>query len=86
MNMREQHVLEKYGFNYIGVFGSFARNEPFKDIDILIEEEVDIQKIIQFKEEVERLFGVKVDVMIRRFAEPIVLKYALKDVKYVTAA
>lgn len=79
---RNQKIFERYGLKRIGVFGSFARGEQFQDIDLFIEDEIDYKKIIELKALLERSAGVRVDIMEKKSAEPLVLYRALKDMKY----
>ncbi len=58
----------KYGIKRIGFFGSFARNEATEksDIDIYVEfdmEKVDIHKYFSLIDELESLFGKRVDII-----------------------
>lgn len=76
-------LLQKYGLKKIGVFGSFARCEPHNDIDILLEDDVFEWKAVEaFREEFQRATGERIDIMIRKFAEPLILKTALRDIQY----
>jgi len=84
--LREQKVFARFGFNRIGVFGSFARGERFNDIDLLIENKLDYDTRIALKNFLEAQLNVPVDIVLKDFAEPIILFRALKDVKYATAS
>ncbi len=57
----EQH----YHLQKIGIFGSVARNSATddSDIDIVVEMEPNILLRVQLKEELEKLFGSKVDLI-----------------------
>lgn len=77
-------IFERFGLSRIGIFGSFARGENYKDIDLLLEENIAYEKRMQLKQMIEKDFKVKVDVVIKQFAEPIVLHRALKDMYYAT--
>ncbi len=66
-----------------GLFGSFARNETFHDIDILIEKPIDVFALYLFKERFRRKYKLKLDIMIKEYSDPIILRNALKDVIYV---
>lgn len=48
--LRETRLFDLLGINRIGVFGSFARKEKFKDIDLLIEDEVNLDSFISFRD------------------------------------
>jgi uncharacterized protein len=84
--LREQKVFARFGFNRIGVFGSFARGERFNDIDLLIENKLDYDTRIALKNFLEAQLNVPVDIVLKDFVEPIILFRALKDVKYATAS
>lgn len=76
-------LLEKYGITKIGIFGSTARGENGNDIDILVDEDISYKKLILFKKELEQLSNKKVDIMIKKYANPIVLYRAEKEIIYV---
>ena len=84
--LREQKVFARFGFDRIGVFGSFARGERFNDIDLLIESRLDYDSRKALKNFLEAKLNVPVDIVLKDFAEPIILFRALKDVKYATAS
>lgn len=82
---RNNQIFSKYNLNRIGVFGSFARDEEnAKDIDILIEDDIDPDKLIQLKIMLEESFQKKVDIVLTKFANPIILYRAQKDLHYAT--
>jgi len=82
---RNHQIFSKYNLNRIGIFGSFARGEEnANDIDILIEDDIDLDKLIQLKMMLEKSFQKKVDIMLTKFANPIVLYRAQKDLHYAT--
>jgi len=83
---------EHYGIRRIGLFGSFARGEEQtnSDVDLFVEfdrERIDLEKYLQFIEEVENIFGRKVDIITRDGKEsiriPEVKKNIEKDMIYV---
>lgn len=84
MYLRSNQIFDRFGLNRIGVFGSFARGEAFHDIDLIVEEDIPYQQLIQFRDTLQRDLQVPVDVMLKRFAEPIILHRAMKDVQYAT--
>ena len=81
--LREK-VFQRYGISRMGVFGSLARGDKnIKDIDIWIEDEYpDYNKLIALKNYLETALGMKVDVVIKKFADPIILYRAMKEIKY----
>ncbi|MEG2347938.1 MAG: nucleotidyltransferase domain-containing protein [Cetobacterium sp.] len=81
--IKNNHLLERYNLKQIGIFGSIARGENGNDIDILIEEEKDYRDLILFKEELEKISKTKVDIVLYKYANPIVLYRAKKEIVYV---
>ena len=61
---------ERYRLKKLGIFGSVARNSASttSDIDIVVDMEPNILLRAQFKEELEQLFGSKID-LIRYWAK-----------------
>lgn len=84
--LRMNNVFELYGLKRIGVFGSFARGENYNDIDLILENDLTYNKRIALKEFLESSLQIPIDIMIKDFAEPIILHRALKDIKYATSA
>ncbi|MEC3881129.1 nucleotidyltransferase family protein [Parapedobacter sp. 10938] len=84
--LRERNVFSRFGLERIGVFGSFARGESFNDIDLLLDTHIDLDRRIALRAFLEDELGVSIDIVVKDFAEPIILHRALKDVKYATAA
>lgn len=78
----EHNLKELFKIKSAGVFGSSAHSDTFNDIDILVEMEDDIQ-VEDFKNILEKLTNKKVDVVPYRWANPIILFRALKDINYV---
>ena len=82
--LREAHLFDLLGITKIGVFGSFARKEKFKDIDLLIEDDVNLESLISFRDILKKDIPVPVDIVLSKYAEPIILFRARQDVKYAT--
>lgn len=83
--LRRKNILKKYGVQRIGVFGSFARGEKYNDIDLFIDEDTyEYKDLIAMKRELEKEFNTRIDIVIKKYANPIVLHRAQKDMKYVT--
>ncbi len=82
--LRSQGVFERFGLSRIGVFGSYARGEKYNDIDLLIEEDIDYEKRVELKTLLEENLHAKIDLVIKKYAEPIILKRAMKDMQYAT--
>lgn len=82
--MAQNNLFEKFKLSKIGVFGSTARGEVSKDIDILIEDSVDYRSLSILRDELQRLTNKRIDIVIARYANPIVLHRAKKEIVYVT--
>ena len=84
--MRKERLFSKFNLLKIGIFGSFARDEQnAQDIDILIDNEnIQPEKLIELKSIIEESFGKKVDIVLAKYANPIILYRAKKDLKYAT--
>jgi predicted nucleotidyltransferase len=83
--LRNSRLLNKYGIKKISLFGSFIKGKNFNDIDILIEEAQNYDALVEFKQELEILTNKKIDLVLKKFANPIVLYRAQKDMIDVTA-
>ncbi|WP_041611431.1 nucleotidyltransferase family protein [Treponema primitia] len=83
--LKDENILKKYNLEKIGIFGSFARGEKANDIDFYIDlENYNINNLINLKKDLEKITEKEVDIMIKKYANPIVLYRAQKDMKYVT--
>lgn len=71
------------GVNRIGIFGSYARGEKYKDIDLLLDEDPGYNKRELLKQIVENEMHIPCDVVVKNKLEPIILYYLNKDLKYV---
>ncbi|MDR0517296.1 MAG: nucleotidyltransferase domain-containing protein [Fibromonadaceae bacterium] len=84
--IRQSDLLNKYMLKQIGIFGSFARGEPTNDIDFYIDaDNCKLADLRRLKIDLENLTDKKIDIMIKKYANPIVLHRALKDMVYVSA-
>lgn len=83
--LRNSRLLNKYGIKKISLFGSFIKGKNFNDIDILVEDAQDYDALVEFKQELEILTNKKIDLVLKKFANPIVLYRAQKDMIDVTA-
>ncbi len=82
--MVRNNLFEKFKLSKVGVFGSTARGEVSDDIDILIEDSVDYRSLSILRDELQRLTNKRIDIVIARYANPIVLHRAKKEIVYVT--
>lgn len=78
-------VFDRFGLERIGVFGSFARGESFRDIDMLVShtEQPSLTRLLRFREWLEQQLACPIDVVIEELANPIVLHRAQKDLKMI---
>ena len=83
--IKKEKILNKYDLEKIGIFGSFARGENAKDIDFYIDKEnYNIQNLINLKKDLEKITNKEIDIMLKKYANPIILYRAEKDMVYVT--
>jgi predicted nucleotidyltransferase len=83
--IKSENLLKKYNLEKIGVFGSFARGEKANDIDFFIDSEnYNIINLVGLKKDLEKITEKEVDIMLKKYANPIILYRAEKDMKYVT--
>jgi predicted nucleotidyltransferase len=83
--MKNENLLEKHHFERIGVFSSFARGENANDIDFYIDsEDYSVNNLVSLKNDLEKITGKEMDIMLRKYANPIILYQAERDMKYVT--
>lgn len=83
--LRENDIFNRFGLDRIGIFGSFVRGGKYNDIDLLLDKRIKYRERRELKDILEHQLQVPVDIMIKDFAEPIILNRALKEVKYATA-
>lgn len=83
--IKKENLLKKHNLERIGIFGSFARGEKANDIDFYIDsEDYSINKLLGLKNDLEKLTENDIDIMLKKYANPIILYRAEKDMKYVT--
>lgn len=82
--LRVENIFEEFGLNRLGIFGSFARGEKYNDIDMLVEQNLDYKTREALQLKLQNLFKIKVDLVPEKFADPIILYRARKEIKYVT--
>lgn len=83
----ERELKEKYGVKSLGIFGSYVKGEQKQtsDLDVLVEFEkpVDFFEFLELEEYLEKLLGVKVDLVLKKTLKPGIAKTVLKEVVYV---
>jgi len=83
--IKNEKILKKHNLDKIGIFGSFARGENANDIDFYIDlDNYNLKNIISLKNDLEEITEKEVDIMLKKYANPIVLHRAQKDMIYVT--
>lgn len=82
--MTQNNLFERFNLSKIGVFGSTARGEHSNDIDILIEDNVDYKMLLNLRDELQQILNKRVDIVMAKYANPIVLHRASKEMVYVT--
>lgn len=82
--LRREKIFDLLEINKIGVFGSFARNEAFNDIDLMIEGDVKTEALIYLRKKLKNEIQTPVDIVLSKYTEPIILHRAKQDIKYAT--
>ena len=83
--IKNENLLKKHNLDKIGIFGSFARGEKANDIDFYIDlDNYNVKNLINLKKDLESITKKEVDIMLKKYANPIILYRAKKDMKYVT--
>ena len=79
-------LKKKYPISRLGIFGSYARGEATENSDIDVAVELNGPMGLNFvamANEIENLFGIKVDVVPKRSIKPAYLPSVEKDIRYV---
>ncbi len=89
LKSKQQFFYDKFGINFMGLFGSFSRDEAkdSSDIDILyhLEEnkKLSMFKYLKVNSLLEEFFNRKVDLVRDETVKPQVKSYIEKDLIYV---
>ncbi|MCK4910714.1 MAG: nucleotidyltransferase family protein [Thermodesulfovibrionales bacterium] len=79
-------LKEQFGVSQLGLFGSYARGEqdPKSDLDVLVDfdEPVDLFQFMDLNDQLEKLTGMKVDLVTRGALKPHIGKRILSEVSY----
>ncbi|NOQ36945.1 MAG: hypothetical protein GQ569_13820 [Methylococcaceae bacterium] len=81
--LRQHALLQQFSISHLGVFASFARNEPARDIDLLIEDDLSLEAVLQFKKSLEAMVDNSLEVMLKSWENPIVLHRTMTNIRYV---
>ena len=80
-------LKQEYGVKEIGIFGSFARGEPKRksDIDVLVDfyDAPDLIKFIELERKLQRLLGIKVDLVRKQAIREELKDSILRELKIV---
>ena len=81
LKTRIQKILKKYGIVKAGIFGSYARGEQKKnsDVDILIEFNESLLKLVKLEREIAEDLKVKVDIITYKGINPLLKKRILNE-------
>lgn len=82
--MKQNNFFQKYNLNRVGILGSAARGEEANDIDILIEDDINYRELAQFRNELEAILNIRIDLVMSKYANPIVLYRARRDLVYIS--
>ena len=80
----DNNLQLKYHLERIGLFGSILNKDNPQDIDVLIESYSDHKDLIKFQDELENATGKSVDLVIEKYASPIILHRAKRNITYVS--
>ncbi|HXB95599.1 MAG TPA: nucleotidyltransferase family protein [Puia sp.] len=86
LRLHKPALQQKYPISRMGVFGSYARGEATEhsDLDIAVELSGPMGlNFVAMANEIEDLFGIKVDVVPKRSIKSTYLPYVEKDILYV---
>ena len=81
--------LSKQPVEWVGVFGSFARNEmrPDSDIDVAVQfkegAKVSLLDYVRYKQELEELLRKKVDLVSYKYLRPRLKSYIDEDLQII---
>ena len=80
-------LREKFKVKEIGIFGSYVRGEAKETsgVDILVEfdETPSLFEFIELETYLSELFGVKVDLVMKKALKPHIKQHVLREVLYV---
>ncbi len=82
--IKERKLLSKYNLKRIGFFGSVLFSDKPNDIDILIEDYEDYRDLFKFRDDIQEITGKKADIVLEKFASPIIIYRAKQNIRYVT--
>lgn len=86
LKQHKEELESRFKVDEIGIFGSYVRGEAKKgsDLDILVtfREPVGLFEFLDLEEYLEKLTGIKVDLVSKKALKPRIGEYILKEVIY----
>jgi len=81
MKIKIRRILKKYGIVRAGIFGSYSRGKQGKnsDIDILIEFNGSLLKLVKIEREIKENLKIKVDLITYKGINPLLKEKILKE-------
>lgn len=80
-------ILDKYGAQTIGIFGSYARGvqRPDSDLDLLVnfKERKSLLTLVRIERELSESIGVKVDLLTEGAVSPYLIDRIKSDLKVI---
>ncbi|MEA3475129.1 MAG: nucleotidyltransferase family protein [Candidatus Cloacimonadota bacterium] len=87
LGQHKEEIKKEYKVKEIGIFGSYVRNEQKgkSDADILVTfyEPIGLFEFLDLEEYIEKIIGIKVDLVSKNALKSIIGKYILKEVVYI---
>jgi len=89
LRSNQEYYNNKFGVHFIGLFGSFARDEANNnsDIDILYkikkDKKLSMFKYLELNKQLEEFFHKKIDLVRDEKLKPQIKNYIQKDIAYV---
>lgn len=86
LKSQKPRLVEKYKIKQIGLFGSYVRGQqqPESDLDILIDfdEYPSLLEFVGLEDELSRLLGLEVDLVMKSGLKPRIGEQILREVIY----
>ena len=83
-----ESLKKDYNLNSVGIFGSYLRGEQKtnSDLDILVDfkKPISLIKFIKLENDLSRIIGIKVDLVMKNALKPAIGKRILEEIKYVS--
>ncbi len=86
LSEHKEELRKKFKVKEIGIFGSYVRKDQKEksDIDILVgfEEPIGLFKFMDLEEYIEKIVGLKIDLVSKKALKPRIGEHILKEVIY----